>query len=143
MNLVPTLIRGTTHQDSRGFLSYSNDLDLTDFRRIYIIQNSLNRPLRGWHGHQHESKIFMVLSGKIRFGAVRVSDWGNPNPQERVHSADLESGTMDAFFVPGGFANAILSLESGSVAMVYSSSTLADSQADDYRYPENAWDLQG
>jgi dTDP-4-dehydrorhamnose 3,5-epimerase-like enzyme len=108
---------------------------------MYIINNSDSQPFRGWHGHELESKIFITLSGRIRFGAVRVKDWSNPDKSEVPEVAELKADSLDAFFVPGGYANGILSLEPGSQALVISSSTLSDSLVDDYRIESTFWKI--
>lgn len=137
----PVILKGVAHLDDRGSLFYNNPLDLSNFRRVYIIRNSDSQPFRGWHGHEVEEKMFVTLVGRIRFGAVRVRDWSNPNPDELVHTADLGASSMDAFYVPGGYANGILSLEPGSEALVISSSQLSDSLVDDYRIDANFWKI--
>ena len=141
MNQVPKLIVGARHEDERGSLLFNNDLNIIDFRRMYIINNSASQPFRGWHGHEFESKIFITLSGRIRFGAVRVKDWSNPDKSEVPQVAELKADSLDAFFVPGGYANGILSLEPGSQALVISSSTLSDSLVDDYRIESTFWKI--
>jgi dTDP-4-dehydrorhamnose 3,5-epimerase len=139
MELKPEVLKGFTHCDARGTLSYNNNLDISAFKRLYVIENSLEQPFRGWHGHEFESKIFIALVGKIRFGAVRVRDWSKPDPDEKPITAELESSDLDAFFVPGGYANSISSLELGAKALVLSSSTLEDSLSDDYRLSPSSW----
>jgi dTDP-4-dehydrorhamnose 3,5-epimerase-like enzyme len=108
---------------------------------MYIISNSDSQPFRGWHGHEFESKIFITLSGRIRFGAVRVKDWSKPDESEVPQVAELKADSLDAFFVPGGYANGILSLEPGSQALVISSSTLNESLVDDYRIESTFWQI--
>jgi dTDP-4-dehydrorhamnose 3,5-epimerase-like enzyme len=141
MDQVPRLIVGARHVDERGSLLFNNDLNISNFRRMYIINNSDSQPFRGWHGHEFESKIFITLSGRIRFGAVRVQDWSNPDKSEVPQVAELKADSLDAFFVPGGYANGILSLEPGSQALVISSSTLSDSLVDDYRIESTFWQI--
>ena len=139
MELKPEVLKGFTHRDARGTLSYNNNLDISAFKRLYVIENSLEQPFRGWHGHEFESKIFITLVGKIRFGAVRVRDWSKPDPDEKPITAELEGSDLDAFFVPGGYANSISSIEPGSKALVMSSSTLEEGLSDDYRLNPNLW----
>jgi dTDP-4-dehydrorhamnose 3,5-epimerase len=139
MSKAPKVLIGAAHLDDRGSLLFNNDLSLLNFQRMYMIKNSDSQPFRGWHGHQIEEKIFITLVGRIRFGAVRVSNWSDPDPSEFVHFAELAASSMDAFFVPGGYANGILSLEPGSEALVLSSSTLSESLEDDYRIESNFW----
>jgi dTDP-4-dehydrorhamnose 3,5-epimerase-like enzyme len=141
MDQVPKLIVGARHEDQRGSLLFNNELNILNFRRMYIINNSDSQLFRGWHGHELESKIFITLSGRIRFGAVRVKDWSTPDKSEVPQVAELKADSLDAFFVPGGYANGILSLEPGSQALVISSSTLSDSLVDDYRIESTFWEI--
>jgi len=141
MELKPEVFKGFNHEDSRGLLSYNDNLSLSGFKRLYVIENSADQPFRGWHGHELESKIFINISGRIRFGAVRVEDWAKRDPLEEPVTADLDSLSMDAFFVPGGYANSILALEPRSQALVLSSLSLKESLGDDYRIDPNFWKI--
>jgi len=141
MNKKPEVLRGFRHEDARGLLIFNNNLDLSQFKRLYVIENSLEQPFRGWHGHEFESKIFVTIAGRIRFGAVRVRDWANPDPLEKPVTSELDSSAVDAFFVPGGYANAILSLDPESKALILSSSSLSESLGDDYRIQAAFWNL--
>lgn len=142
MNLFkPQKFSGKSHIDSRGALLFNNQAEISEFKRMYVIENSQEEPLRGWHGHRVEAKGFICLSGKVRIGAVEVDDWTEPSEGLAVYSDELTERSMDFIYIPGGYANAILSLEPGSRVLVLSSSTLQDSLADDYRFPANFWGL--
>lgn len=138
-NTRPVTLTGSSFKDERGIVSFNNELNIDGFKRIYFIINETSQPFRGWHGHEFESKIFMVKSGAIRFGAVRVENWNTPDPSAPVITAEITEDSSSAFFVPGGYANGILSLIPGSVAMVLSSSSLEESKADDYRIAQDFW----
>lgn len=137
----PLLFRGQKHIDRRGALTFNNSLDLSSFCRAYEIGNSAEQPKRGWHGHQFESKLFIAIEGLLKVCAVKVTDWNNPDPAEKPVCAELKAGTMDAFFVPGGFANAILSLQPKSRVLVFSSFSLEESLEDDYRFDVEFWGM--
>ena len=139
----PKHLRGMEHVDARGSLWFNNAASLAEFKRTYIIQNSPSRPMRGWHGHKHESKGFMCLSGSVRIGGVRILDWSNPSQSSDIFHADLDSADLDFVYLPSGFANAILSLGPNSKVLVFSSSTLEQSKEDDFRFPVDTWDLTG
>jgi len=142
MNLFkPQKFSGKSHIDSRGALLFNNQAEISEFKRMYVIENSQEEPLRGWHGHRAEAKGFICLSGKVRIGAVEIDDWTEPSEGLAVYSDELTERSMDFIYIPGGYANAILSLEPGSRVLVLSSSTLQDSLADDYRFPANFWGL--
>jgi dTDP-4-dehydrorhamnose 3,5-epimerase len=134
-------MKGLIHSDLRGQVRFNNEASLTEFKRFYIIENSRELPMRGWHGHKFETKGFVCLEGSVRIGGVEILDWSKPEKSTQVFSADLFAGDLDFFYLPSGFANAILSLSPVSRVMVFSSSTLQESQADDYRFPAETWDL--
>lgn len=137
----PLHILGTRHDDIRGFLWFNNLASLAEFQRVYIIENSAYAPMRGWHGHKLESKGFICLLGSVRIGGVKVEDWDTPSTSAETFSADLTQDSMDFVYLPAGYANAILSLTPKSRVMVFSSSTLEESQDDDYRFPTSTWRL--
>lgn len=138
---LPQLIRGLTHADKRGLLHFNNSFDPSNFVRSYIIENSDSEPMRGWHGHKHESKAFMAIKGSVIVGGVKIDDWNAPSSNLPVHSEELTEGSLSVFLVPPGYANAIRSLTTGSRVLVFSSSSLQDSLADDFRFPVASWKL--
>lgn len=138
----PMHIKGMHHEDGRGFLWFNNQASLTEFKRAYIIENSADAPMRGWHGHKFESKGFVCLLGSVRIGGVKVENWDSPNTSADTFSGDLAQDSLDFIYIPAGFANAILSLTPKSRVMVFSSSTLEESQEDDYRFPIGTWRIE-
>jgi dTDP-4-dehydrorhamnose 3,5-epimerase-like enzyme len=135
----PIKLSGTSHVDARGLLLFNNQAVLTEFKRMYSIENAPEKPFRGWHGHKFEAKGFICLEGRVRIGGVRIDDWTKPSAELNVFSEELEAGSMDFVYLPAGYANAILSLEGGSTVLVFSSSTLTESKEDDYRFDPGLW----
>lgn len=136
-----TLISGQIHEDPRGSVAFNNGLDIFGFRRMYVLTNSEDLPLRGWHGHANEAKIFTCLSGSVEIAGVRIDDWASPSKGLNVEKFEITAGTLDAVFVPAGYANAVRSNVPGARVQVLSSSTLEDSKADDFRYPMDFWSI--
>ncbi len=141
INGEPTRLSGRSHLDARGILRFNNQAAIAEFKRVYSIENSSENPLRGWHGHKFEAKGFICIKGKVRVGGVRIDNWSDPSENLEVFSEELEAGSMDFVYLPPGFANAILSLQEGSTVLVFSSSTLGESQDDDYRFDPKSWAL--
>lgn len=135
------LIPAGVATDARGELRYCNDLPLDEFVRFYTIQNKSVGFVRGWHGHKIEAKAIIPLAGKIRVGAARVDDWANPSKDCFVGRFDLDADNPQALLIPGGFANAIVSLTPGALVGVFSSSSLEESLADDFRFRNDYWEL--
>lgn len=142
MSNLPSRFSGFQHADQRGSLYFNNAASIAEFKRFYVIENSDALPLRGWHGHKIESKGFICLGGSVRIGGVQIDNWDNPSKSLEVFSATLVAGNLDFVYLPAGYANAILSLEPGSKVMVFSSLTLEESQADDFRFPVDTWPLE-
>jgi dTDP-4-dehydrorhamnose 3,5-epimerase len=134
-----TLITGQVHSDPRGSVAFNNSLDISGFCRMYVIGNSTELPIRGWHGHAHEAKIFTCLVGSVEIAGVRIDNWVSPSKELTVEKFELHSETMDAVYVPAGYANAVISKTPGALVQVLSSSTLDESKADDFRYPADYW----
>lgn len=135
------LLRGGVAIDPRGSLRYCNPLIMSEFVRFYTIENSAVGFVRGWHGHKFEQKAIFPIKGKIRVGAALVSDWNYPGESTVVERFELDSNDPRVLLIPGGYANAIVSLTPGAIAGVFSTSTLQDSLRDDYRFPSDAWTL--
>jgi dTDP-4-dehydrorhamnose 3,5-epimerase-like enzyme len=139
--MEPIFLKGQSYFDERGIVNFNNNVDLSSFKRFYTIQNSQHQEFRGWHGHEFESKLFVAVRGRIVIGAVRVEDWNHPQRTKTPLRFELEADSLDAVFVPGGYANGILSKEPGSAVLVLSSSTLEESKKDDFRIPMDTWSL--
>jgi dTDP-4-dehydrorhamnose 3,5-epimerase-like enzyme len=134
-------MKGERFVDDRGSLSFLNGLDLKDFRRFYIIENHAKGFVRAWHGHLKEAKAFLPLEGAFLVGAARLTDSIKPSKDVEVTRQVLDSGNPQALFIPKGYANGLMSLTEGAKLLVLSTSTLEESQGDDYRLPHDYWDI--
>lgn len=125
--------------DSRGSVTFANGFPLKEFQRFYIIRNSSDAPIRAWHAHHNESKAFFPINGSFLVGAIKVPDWSEPPLDENPDFFTLEATNPKALFVPKGYANGIKSLSADAEILVFSSSTLAESQKDDFRFAPSTW----
>jgi hypothetical protein len=64
-------------------------------------------------------------------------------PETSVHPSwfELNANQLHGLFIPGGYANACISLEPESVLLVLSNATLSESLDDDFRFPKETWKL--
>jgi len=46
MSQKPEVLKDFRHENARGLLSCNNNLDLSQFRRLYVIENSFEQPFR-------------------------------------------------------------------------------------------------
>jgi dTDP-4-dehydrorhamnose 3,5-epimerase len=135
------LTDGGIWRDIRGEVRFNNSLPVKEFARFYTITNSRVGEVRGWHAHKIESKAILAIAGKIRVGAVAISDWDDPTNGAKVFQFEIDAENPKVVLIPGGFANAIVSLTPGAIAGVFSSSSLEESLADDYRFDREVWPL--
>jgi len=120
------LIKGNTHTDSRGSISFVNDFDMSQIVRMYVISPQPN-VVRAWQGHKKETKWFLVTKGKILVRTRSIE--GSPKLTEQI----LKSDIPQVLQINPGFFNGFESLEKGSILTVFSDFTLEESKQDDYR----------
>ena len=136
---VTTQIKGGKAVDDRGTLSFINDFSLSGFKRFYTVENHEQGFIRAWHGHMKESKAIIAIKGSILVGAVQMTDTKNPDKNQTVSRFVLSSDTPSVLVVPAGFANGFKTLSTDAVVLFLSSSTIEDSQGDDFRFSFNYW----
>lgn len=133
------LIAGTAYHDHRGCLIGYNDFKLDLVKRIYIIENLDTTILRAWQAHKTEQKWFYVCSGSFKFVTVKIDDFAVPSKELPYEEYIIGESKNLILHVPGGFANGFKSISIGSRLLVFSSHTLEESKADDYRFDPGLW----
>jgi dTDP-4-dehydrorhamnose 3,5-epimerase len=125
--------------DKRGRVSFVNNFHFKGVKRFYQIENSPSNPVRAFHGHMKEAKYFFVSSGSILLAAVKLDNPRQPSKKTPVYRKIISGKTPTIVYVPAGYANGFKSLEKNTVVLVFSTASLSESQADDYRYPADYW----
>ena len=125
--------------DDRGSLSFINDLDLSIFKRFYIVENHAQGFVRAWHGHKKEAKAVVVVAGAALVAAVKIDNWDKPSKDLDVQRVVLSAEKPGALLIPAGYANGFMTLTEGAKVMFWSTSTLEESAADDIRFDANYW----
>ena len=143
MNESPRLIRGDLAVDDRGTVAFVNEFDFAEVRRSYVVSNHAKGFVRAWHAHKEEAKYVSVLRGAALICAVRIEDFGNPDPASPVKRFVLAYDKPSVLFVPSGYANGAMSLTDDALIQYFSTSTLEDSAGDDYRFDARVWDPWG
>ena len=62
-----------------------------------------------------------------------------PNKKVVVYRKIISAKKPTVVYIPAGYANGFKTLEKKTVLLVFSTSSLAESQDDDYRFPEDYW----
>lgn len=135
------VISGNRFCDDRGFLSFINDLDISKYKRFYLVQNHRANFVRAWHGHKFESKAVICLQGAAKI-AIR------PFPPAEIEDLEvkiLSGDKPEAVIIPAGYYNGAMTLTEDCILMYLSDKTLEESHGDDYRMPwdwiPGVWDI--
>lgn len=131
--MVPKIINGGSHSDTRGTVRFNNSFDATAIKRIYLIENSETTFVRGWQGHRIEQRWFSVLHGSFKIELIAIDDWEKPSKELEWFNFIVDAETLDVLHVPSGYVSSIQSLETGSKLLVMADYLLGDIQ-DEYRF---------
>jgi dTDP-4-dehydrorhamnose 3,5-epimerase len=108
-------------------------------KRFYIVENFSTNTIRAWHGHLKEAKIVYPLQGSAIVAAVAMTNPRRPSKKTRPERFVLSAKEPAALYIPAGYANGFKSLAEGTSLIFLSTATLAESQADDHRFPWDYW----
>lgn len=128
------LLPGKKHKDERGIITYNNDFDASQIKRIYTIENHSADFIRGWQGHQIEQRWFAAMSGSFEIRVIKVDDFDNPSKDLSQNKYKLTADNLDFLHVPAGYITAIQALEEHSKLLVLADYGVGEVQ-DEYRYP--------
>ena len=131
--MVPKIINGGSHSDTRGTVRFNNSFDATAIKRIYLIENSETTFVRGWQGHRIEQRWFSVLQGSFRIELIAIDDWDNPSKDLERFSFIVDAETLNVLHVPSGYVSSIQSLEEGAKLLVMADYLFGEVQ-DEYRF---------
>lgn len=136
----PVLFKGALSVDDRGEVGFVNEFSFKGVKRFYTIGNHREGFIRAWHGHRHEEKYFTVVQGSALLCGVEVDDWEHPSKDLQVHRFVLSDRNPAVLHFPSGYANGFISLTRDTKIIVFSTSTVEESQNDDVRFPSRYWD---
>lgn len=136
----PTLIEGGLAVDDRGSLSFVNGFDFPGIKRFYLVSNHSAGFVRAWHAHKKEAKFVFVASGSAVIGVVRIDDWAAPSKNLSVRRFVLSGNKPAMLHIPAGCANGFMTLTEDARVFFFSTTTLEESQGDDYRFDARTWD---
>lgn len=120
------MIEGNTAIDNRGKVTFINDFDMSDVKRFYMVENHQEGFIRAWHGHKKEAKYVFVPTGAA---LIMVKDMETGEKEEYY----MSSRKPQVLYIPPGKYNGSMSLKENTKIMYFSTSTLEESKADDYR----------
>lgn len=133
------IISGDSSFDDRGVVKFINDFNFKNVKRFYQVTNHNTKIIRAFHAHKKEQKYVYVAKGTILLCLAPIVNFSSPSKKTKVRRIILSDKKPQIVYVPEGYANGFRSLEKDSVVIFYSTSTLIQSQKDDYRYPHDYW----
>lgn len=128
------IISGACHRDQRGELRYNNSFDSSAVKRMYLIRNSTDHPVRGWQGHQVEQRWFIAAGGSFKIHTIKIDDWEQPSVDVAARTFVLNEDQLDVLHVPAGHITAIEAIENRSALLVMSDYLLG-AVKDEFRFP--------
>ena len=137
----PKIISGGLSVDDRGQVSYANDFDFKNVKRFYIVSNHKTGFIRAWHAHKKEAKYVMVTKGSAVVAAVPIDDFDNPSKDADVFRQVLSEKIPRLLYIPSCYANGFMSLTKDTQLIFFSTSTVKESEGDDFRYDSRYWDI--
>ena len=135
------LMAGGLAADDRGELAFVNDFRFEGVKRFYTVSNYRQGFVRAWHAHKKEAKYVTVVSGAAVIGAVRIDNWDQPSRNLPVERFVLSAHRPSVLYIPSGYANGFMSLTENLKLMFFSTTSLEESQGDDFRYESRYWDI--
>jgi len=125
------LYEGKVFVDDRGTLRFFNDFNFEDngIKRFYQVENHEQGFIRAWHGHKIEGKYAYIARGSAWAAAIDMEDTTN------VEKFILSDKNARILFIPPGKYNGFQTLEKDTIIIILSTTTIEQSQGDDYRLP--------
>jgi dTDP-4-dehydrorhamnose 3,5-epimerase-like enzyme len=125
--MKPKLIKGNAAVDDRGILTFVNDFDFKGIKRFYTVHNYPDTSgIRGWHGHKSEAKYVFVMRGLADFLLSSMET-------SKKYRFALSGEHPEILFIPPGFYHAFRTRTKKNQIIFYSTATLEQSKADDFR----------
>ncbi|MFL9835651.1 WxcM-like domain-containing protein [Chryseobacterium terrae] len=132
-------ITGSRHQDERGIITYNNDFDASQIKRIYTIENHSIEFVRGWQGHKIEQRWFAAMKGSFDISVIKIDDFEQPSKDLTIQKYLLTDDVLTYLHVPSGCITAIQAKEDGSKLLVLADYGLGEIN-DEYRFDLDYFD---
>lgn len=128
------LLKGNKHQDERGIITFNNEFDASQIKRIYTIENASTEFIRGWQGHKIEQRWFACMKGCFEISVIDVDDFEKPSKGLPIQKYLLTADVLTYLHIPSGCITAIQAKEKESKLLVLADYGLGEID-DEYRFP--------
>lgn len=133
--MEPTIIKGGSHTDQRGTLSFVNDFDMGRVKRFYTIDHPTHRIVRAWRGHRIEQRWFYVVEGAFLLRLVKIDYWESPTKNLPIAEYKLFAKDQKVLHVPNGYASWLQATEDHSKIILFGDYGIEHAKLDNYLYP--------
>ncbi len=138
--MTPKLILGNHFSDKRGVLTFNNNFDIQNVKRVYFIENSDIDLIRGWQGHRIEQRWFSVVLGSFEITLIAVDNWEKPNSNLPKEKFIINALNFQVLHIPSGYITSIQALDKNSKLMAMSDYSIGEIQ-DEYRYSSDYFNI--
>jgi dTDP-4-dehydrorhamnose 3,5-epimerase len=124
------------HADERGSLTEVLRSDWPEFSRFgqAIVTSNMPGVIRGWHSHDRQTDVIVVLSGRLRIGLFDARQGSTSFGQVEEHLAD--GSAPFALFVPPGVFHGYKTIGDSPALILNLPDQLYDTTApDEVRWP--------
>ena len=128
------LLKGNKHQDERGIITFNNEFDASQIKRIYTIENASTEFIRGWQGHKIEQRWFARMKGCFKIFVIDVDNFEKPSKDLPIQKYLLTADVLTYLHIPSGCITAIQAKEKESKLLVLADYGLREVD-DEYRFP--------
>lgn len=128
------VLEGKRHEDARGIITYNNDFEASQIKRIYTIENHSTEFIRGWQGHKIEQRWFACMRGSFEISVIKIDNFQQPSKDLTVNKYLLKDKNLTFLHIPSGHITAIQAIEEGSKLLILADYALGEIQ-DEYRFP--------
>ena len=111
METEPSIIKGNSFSDDRGKITFNNEFNAVEVKRIYFIENHNLDFIRGWQGHQIEQRWFICVKGAFEIKVIKIDNWENPSNDLQDIVYQINAVNSDVLHVPKGHITSIQALE--------------------------------
>lgn len=137
MTQKPNIIKGGTSTDHRGTVSFMNDFNMIDVKRIYVIFHPDISIVRAWRAHKLEQRWFFAVDGQFLIRLVKIDNWEMPDKNVPIEEFILTASNTEVLHIPIGYGSSIQALKENSKLIVFADHGIENSAMDDYLYPSD------
>ena len=137
----PQLIAAGASTDDRGRVLFANDFDLSQCRRLYIVENFAAGHRAGLARSPSRAQVGDGGGGSGARVLRRRSTIGKRRPRTQWSTASRSTRITRRYSrFPPAYANGAMALLPETKLLYFSDASLEESLGDDIRYPARYWD---